>query len=229
MDTLEEVKEILRELAISQKETHARFKETDALLKETDALLKETVKESADRSAMIDAQLTENSQLIKELTLSQKEHSCKLATQSKQIGGIGNGFGSFIEGLAYPSLRKILLKEYGIDNTAANFVQDFPDGRQVEFDAFGFTNGTVNNAAIVEVKSALQSKHIYRFREMLERFRLDFPNFADRHLYGIMASPGKVSKELRDEIFANGLHLARIHDEVFDFEKNPEAVDWNNR
>ncbi len=106
-------------------------------------------------------------QILRELKISQKEHNREMAARSRQITSIGNGFSSFIEGLAYPSLRRVLFEEYSINNTAANFVQDFPDGRQVEFDAFGFTNGTVNNAAIVEVKSALQSKHIYKFREVL--------------------------------------------------------------
>lgn len=232
MDTLEEVRQILKEVAISQQETKAefkeiaaRFKETDARFKETDARFKETdakFRETDDRSK-------ERQKELDKLLTAQKEYGRKLAEQGKQIGGIGEGFGSFTEGLAYPSLRKILLDRYGIDNTAANFVQNFPDGREVEFDAFGFTNGTVNNAAIVEVKSSLQSKHIYRFRAVLERFRSDFPGFADRHLYGILATPGKVSRELREEVFANGLHLARIHDQIFDLDENPGAIDWNRR
>ncbi len=204
VDTIEEIKQILKQVAINQQETRAEFEDIAARFRETD-------------------------NKINKFLVSQKEYGRKLAEQGKQIGGIGEKFGSFTEGLAYPSLQKTLLNRYGIDNTAANFVQNFPDGRQVEFDAFGFTNGAVNNAAIVEVKSSLQSKHVYKFRETLERFRLDFPGFADRHLYGILATPGKVSKELREEVFANGLHLARIHDQIFDLDENPQAIDWNGR
>jgi hypothetical protein len=42
MDTLEEIKQILKELSISQKETDAQFKETDAQFKETEAQMAET-------------------------------------------------------------------------------------------------------------------------------------------------------------------------------------------
>jgi hypothetical protein len=40
MDTLEEIKQILKELSISQKETDAKFKETEAQMAETNSTLK---------------------------------------------------------------------------------------------------------------------------------------------------------------------------------------------
>jgi hypothetical protein len=169
----------------------------------------------------------ETDAIVKELAEESKKTERKIKEQGKQIGGIGERFGSFTEGLAYPSLRKILYKQYGIENTAANVVKDFPDGRQIEFDAFGYTNGTVNNAVVVEVKTHLQSKHIYEFKAELENFRRDFPEFKDKHLYGILATPRIVSKELKLQIFENGLHLAIVHDEVFGFKQNPNAIDFN--
>jgi hypothetical protein len=181
------------------RELIASQKETDAKFKETDAMLSAKFKET-DR---------------------------KLKEVGRQIGGIGERFGSFTEGLAYPSLRKILYKQYGIENTAANVVKDFADGRQVEFDAFGYTNGSVNNAVVVEVKTHLQSKHIYEFKKELNGFRADFPEFKDKHLYGILATARVVSKELKKEIFENGLHLAIVHDEVFSFKQNPNPIDFN--
>jgi hypothetical protein len=210
----DEIWQMLRELIASQKETDAKFKETDAKFKETDA--------------MLNAKFRETDRKLKEV--------------GKQIGGIGERFGSFTEGLAYPSLRKILYKQYGIENTAANVVKDFPDGRQIEFDAFGYTNGSVNraanrNAVVVEVKThrygePLQSKHIYEFKAELENFRRDFPEFKDKHLYGILATARIVSKELKHQIFENGLHLAIVHTgdeshEVFGFKQNPNAIDFN--
>ena len=44
LTTFDEIKELLKELALSQKETDAKFKETDAKFKETDAKFKETDK-----------------------------------------------------------------------------------------------------------------------------------------------------------------------------------------
>lgn len=203
MDILEEVKQILREVAISQRETAERFKETDAKFKETDAT-------------------------VKELVASQKATEKRFKELGKQIGGIGEKFGSFTEGLAYPSLRKMLKNKYSIDNTMPNFQKRFADGSEIELDVFGYTNGNINNAVIVEVKSHLQSKHIYSFAELLANFKTNFPEFGDKHLYGILATVRNVSKELREEIKENGLSLAIIHDDIFDLEANPNARDWNH-
>jgi hypothetical protein len=195
VDTLEEVKLILKELALSQKETDAKFKETDAKFKDTDAKFKET-----------DARIKETNRIV---------------------GGIGEKFGSFTEGLAYPSLRKILQKNYGIDNTSANVLKRFPNGTEIELDAFGYTNGSVNNAVVVEIKSHLRSEHIYKFTDLLKNFRTNFPEYKDKHLYGIIATVRKVSKELKEELFAAGIELAIVHDDIFDLERNVNALDWN--
>jgi hypothetical protein len=172
--------------------------------------------------------------ILEKLSISQKETDDKFKETDKQIrqnnkliGGIGEKFGSFTEGLAYPSLRKILQKHYSIDNTSANVLKRFPNGTEIELDAFGYTNGKINNAVIVEVKSHLQSKHIYDFIEVLKNFKTNFPEYKEKHLYGILATVRNVSKELRNEIFENGIHLAIIHDDIFDLERNKNEIDWN--
>ncbi|NTV95645.1 MAG: DUF3782 domain-containing protein, partial [Thiobacillus sp.] len=45
-------------------------------------------------------------ELVASLTVSQKETDRQLKELGKQIGGLGNKFGSFTEGLALPSLAK---------------------------------------------------------------------------------------------------------------------------
>jgi hypothetical protein len=181
MDTLEEIKQILKELSLSQKETDAKFKETDKQLKEL----------------------------------------------GKQIGGLGNKFGSFTEGLAYPSLQKILLKYYQIENTSPRFSKSLPDGNSIEYDVFGFTNGKANNAVVVEVKSHLKYEHVIELADELKKFREYFPAFKDLHLYGILATVHNIDRDLKKHIFSHGLHFSTIHNEVFDFEKNENAVDFN--
>jgi hypothetical protein len=190
MESFDEIREILKEVAIAQKENEARFKETDLKFKETDLKFKET---------------------------------------SRLIGGLGEGFGSFTEGMAYPSMRKILYEQYGIDNTVANYLKRFPDGTEVELDAFGHTNGTINNAVVVEVKSNLKSEHIKKFKKKLKDFKTQFPDYADKNLFGILCTVGKVSSELKAEIFGAGLNLALVHDHLFDLKLNEKAIDWNHR
>ena len=171
--------------------------------------------------------LSDLKQLVADLAVAQQKTDKQIKELGKQVGGIGEKFGSFTEGLAYPSMRKHLYQKYSIDNTAANYLKRLPNGEFIEFDAFGFTNGSVNTAVVVEVKSHLQSKHIYEMVQELTNFRTNFPEFKDKKLYGILATVRVVSKELRREIFEHGLHLAIIHDDVFDLDENPNALDFN--
>jgi hypothetical protein len=184
------------------KELSLAQKETDTKFKETDAKFKET-----------DAKFKETDAKFKEL--------------SKFVSGIGEKFGSFTEGLAYASMCKVLYEVYGIDNTVANFLKRFPDGSEIELDAFGYTNGMINNEVIVEVKPKLQSKHIYTFYNQLKDFKNKFPEFKDKHLYGIIATPIVLSKELKNEVFENGIHLATVQNNIFGLERNANAIDFN--
>jgi hypothetical protein len=172
-------------------------------------------------------ELAEIRALLREVVETQKESARQIKENGRQIGGIGEKFDSFTEGLAYPSMRKHLYQKYGIDNTVANYLRRLPNGEHLELDAFGFTNGVLNTAVVVEVKSHLQSKHIYEFVSELKKFRENFPDFKEKKLYGILATVRVVSKELRKEIFANGLHLAIIHDDIFDLQENQQAIDFN--
>lgn len=212
----DEIWQILKETAIAQQKTSA---DLDRISIDLDKI-KEAQAENAREARETDRRFKETDRQF-------KETDRKLKELGRQIGGIGERFGSFTEGLAYPSLRKVLRKQYGIDNTVANYLKRFPDGSEIELDAFGFTNGTLNNAVVVEVKTHLQSKHIYEFRELLKNFKPNFPEFANKHLYGILVTARVVSKELRKEIFDNGLHFAIVHDDVFGLERNPNAIDFN--
>ena len=86
----------------------------------------------------------------------------------------------------------------GIDNTVANYLRRLPDGRCVEYDAFGYTNGSLNNAVVVEVNSHLKHEHVDAFVEKMGRFRREMPSeYHDKHLYGVICTVRNVSAELR--------------------------------
>jgi len=52
-------------------------------------------------------------QILAELSTAQKETDRQLKELGKQIGGLGAKFGSFTEGLALPSMEKILRQRFG--------------------------------------------------------------------------------------------------------------------
>jgi hypothetical protein len=210
--TSEDVWRILAELATAQAELTAAQKETDKQLKETDLLLKEVSqqqKENAQQHKETDRQQKENAQ-------QQKKTDKQLKELGQQIGGLGAKFGSFTEGLALPSMEKILRQRFGMEVVSPS-VRVSKDGKHLEIDVLAYTNGQLNTAYIVEVKSHAREESITQLKSILQRFRSFFPEHKDKKLYGILASVD-LSNELREKILQEGFYVARIHDQVFELD-----------
>ena len=190
--TDEELKALVASLAVCQKETDKQIsqlrlsqQETDRQLKETDRQLKET-----------DRQLRKQ---LKEL--------------GKQIGGLGEKFGGFTEGMAFPSMTKILTEQFGMEVITPR-VKARKDGDSLELDVLAYANSTRNEAYIVEVKSHLRPDGIAQLQHILQRFRRFFPEHHDKKLFGMLAVVD-APDDLRQEALAQGLYLAGIHYEQF--------------
>ena len=181
----EEVWKILREVAQSQNETENKFKETDQQIKETSEQLKASIKET-------------NKQ-IKEL--------------GKQIGGLGLKFGSFTEGLALPSMTKILRDRFHMEVISPS-VRVSKKGLEAEIDVLAYANSSINEAYIVEVKSHLREEGISQLKEIMNNFRLFFPEHKDKKIYGIIAAVD-LSETLKKRVLKAGFYVARIKDDTF--------------
>ena len=203
--TSEDVWRLLAELATAQSELTASQKETDLLLKEvsqqqkeTDRQLKENAqqqKENERRQQETDRQLKENAQqqketdlLLKEVSQQQKENERRqqetdrqLKELGRQIGGLGAKFGSSTEGLALPSMETILRQRLGMEVISPS-VRVSKDGKHLEIDVLAYTNGELNTAYIVEVKSHAREESITQLISILRRFRSFFPEHKDKKL-----------------------------------------------
>ena len=89
-------------------------------------------------------------QILAELSTAQKETDRQLKELGKQIGGLGSKFGSFTEGLALPSMEKILRQRFGMEVVSPS-VRVSKEGRHLEIDVLAYSNGDLNTAYIVEV------------------------------------------------------------------------------
>ncbi|REJ59143.1 MAG: DUF3782 domain-containing protein, partial [Microcystis aeruginosa DA14] len=201
--TSEDVWRILAELATAQAELTAAQKETDKQLKEVSQQQKET-----------DRQLKETDRQQKETERRQQETDRQLKELGRQIGGLGAKFGSFTEGLALPSMETILRQRFGMEVVSPS-VRVSKDGKHLEIDVLAYTNGELNTAYIVEVKSHAREESITQLKSILQRFRSFFTEHKDKKLYGILASVD-LSNELREKILQEGFYVARIHDQVFE-------------
>jgi hypothetical protein len=189
--TADDVWQLLAELTTRQSELTAAQKETDL-------------------------QLKENAQQLKENAQQQKETGKQLKELGKQIGGLGAKFGSFTEGLALPSMEKILRQRFGMEVVSPS-VRVSKGGQHVEIDVLAYTNGNLNTAYIVEVKSHAREDSITQLKSILQRFRTFFPEHKDKQLYGVLAAVD-MSPELREKTLQEGFYVARIHDQVFELD-----------
>ncbi|MBB1127012.1 DUF3782 domain-containing protein [Thiospirillum jenense] len=146
----------------------------------------------------------------------QKETARQLKELGKQIGRLGEKFGSFTEGLALPSMARILRQQFQMEIISPS-VRASKAGQHLEIDVLAYANGEVNTAYIVEVKSHLREEAITQLKNILDRFRAFFPEHRDKRLFGILAAVDLLPT-LRERILNEGLYVARIHDGIFELD-----------
>jgi hypothetical protein len=153
--------------------------------------------------------------LVASLAVSQKATDRQLQELGKQIGGLGNKFGYFTEALILPSMERVLHERFGVElEDVSTRHKRQRDGRMIELDAFGYTNGTTNTAYIVEVKDIVRERHVEQALRILAEFADFFPEHRDKHLYGIIAGV-EAATDVQRMIASAGLYYADINDNIF--------------
>jgi|SRR5262245_45058744 len=160
---------------------------------------------------MIDQEFKE---LIVSITKSQAETDRQIKQVNQQLGKLGNKFGSFAEGMALPSMEKILRDRFKMNVVLPRATSSL-NGRMIEIDVMAYDNGSLNELYIVEVKSHLSREGIDQILKTIEEFPKFFPLYSDRTIYGIIAAVD-IPLNLRAEVVKEGLYLARIHDGTFE-------------
>lgn len=186
--TNEELREFISGLAVSQAELAESQKETDRALRETERVLKEESEET-------------NRQL-REL--------------KQQLGRLGEKFGSFTEGMAFPSMRKLLQQRFHMDVITLRALAR-KNGHSMELDVLAYSNTSVNEVYIVEVKSHLREDGLEQMKKQLREFHDFFPGHAGKKVYGILAAVD-IPADLRARVLREGIYLALIHDDEFELQ-----------
>ena len=180
--TDDELKNLVADLAVSQKETDRQIKETDR-------------------------------RLSKQILETDKQLSKQIKELGKQIGGLGRKFGSFTEGLALPSMQRILQDKFNMEVISPS-VRIHKDGKDIEIDVLAYANSTINEIYVVEVKSHLREEGIMQLQTIINNFRYFFPEHNDKKLYGILASVD-MTTELKNKVLSLGFYVARIKEDIF--------------
>ena len=158
--------------------------------------------------------------ILHEITQSQKETDRITKQNAKLIGDLGNKFGSFTEGMAFPSMEKMLRNQFGME-TISTRVRTRKAEKTQEIDVLGYANGSVNTALIVEVKSHLRERDIDQIKKLIDNFAFFHPEHQGKKILFIVAYID-ATKEAKSELTKMGVMLARINDDVFEL-ANPEG------
>ena len=182
----------------------------------TDQELRDLVASLAKSQQETDRLLQENARLAREETLELRKRIGEETRELKrQMGGLSAKFGSFTEGLALPSMAKILSQRFGMEVIAPS-VRVKRNGHFMEIDVLAFSNFS-DDMFVVEVKSHLREEALDQMERILREFRDFFPVYKDKRIFGILAAvdaPGA----LQEKVLQEGIYLARIHDGQFELE-----------
>jgi hypothetical protein len=134
-----------------------------------------------------------------------------LSELGRQIGGLGNKFGYFAEGMFLPSIERILTR-FSM-TTIVPRLRVRRSGKELEIDVLGYTNGELNTAFVVEVKSNFRREHIAEMLDVLGRFGEFMPEHRDKSLFGLLAVVDAPS-DLCLEALREGIYVARVGDTI---------------
>jgi len=232
---IESQKETARLFQESKQEAERRTQENDHLFQETERQMREshqeterqmresrqeTERQMRESRQETERQMRESRQEVdhelKELGKITQQLGKQIQELGKQIGGLGKKFGSFTEGLALPSMERILQKQFGMEIISPS-VRVSKAGQHMEIDVLAYANGDINTAYVVEVKSHPREESITQLKTLLQRFRVFFPEHSNKKLRGILAAVDW-SEDLKEQTLKEGLYVARIHDEIFELE-----------
>lgn len=190
--TGQEIEDLFAKVAVQIEATNAQIEATNAQIEATDAQIKTN---NAEIAAILKASARESERL------------------KKQLGELGNKFGSFTEGMAYPSMCKILERQLKVKVMGAN-MRSHRNGRTMEVDVVGSSPEAVY---VVEVKSHLEEEGLQKMVKTLSEFTDFFPDHKGKAVYGILATV-HVDRTMAAQIRKHGLYVARISDDTFRLE-----------
>jgi len=170
--TLEDIWRLFRETAEQMKETDRKFQETDRIIKENAEQMRETDRKFQET----DRKIQENAAQLKQTE--------RLLRQ--QVGDLTRRLGEFVEEMVKPAAVR-LFRERGIDVHRIVRHLEATDEQlklSMEIDLF-VTNQEA--CVLIEVKSNLSIDDVNEHLERMEKFKLLFPEYANKKTFGAVA------------------------------------------
>jgi Holliday junction resolvase-like predicted endonuclease len=179
------LQEQIKEAEQRKLENDLRFKETERLLKEqgleTDRRIREVSQEIQIVSLQVNKEIQAVSLEVRQLS---QQVNKEISQVNKQIGDLGGKWGRFVENMVAPACETLFLKKGIPVHQVAQRLKRHSAEKTLEIDIL-VTNEA--HVLVVEVKSTLGVTDVKEFIEDLSQFRLFFPEYAQKDLYGAVA------------------------------------------
>ena len=198
---LKELKDEIRTLTKSQKETDRKIKE---IFKELAELQKET-----------DRQLKETDRQLKELSFEVKK-------TTRAISELNGVWKSYSEKIIFDNIEDALKNAGFQDFAISKGIKRRKGDKEIEIDFLAVGDGYV---VVVETKTSLKVKDVRKFvKKLKDKFLEFFPEFRNYRIYGVV-----VGINLQDGVekfaFKNGLMVFRYKDKGEVEILNPEGFE----
>ncbi|MDR2704439.1 MAG: DUF3782 domain-containing protein [Planctomycetaceae bacterium] len=216
----EELKELKESLQQSQKQTEDLFKQTDERFKQTDERIKQTDEQIKQTDEQIkqteellkqfikqtDEQFKQNEERFKQTDEQIKRTDEQIKRTSKQLGKLGNRFGSMEEYLVAPGMvRQFNEINYHFSGAVRNYKIYSENKKKIaEIDVMLENDDYI---LCVEVKTAPEGKDIRKHIERLKIAQRHFKNLRPNEKKIIGAIAGTIfSDEFKKTVIENGLY-----------------------
>jgi hypothetical protein len=175
------------------------------LFKASQADLQASREEFDRRMAAADRRAAEADRRAAEADRSMEELRQIVANASREVGRLGDRWGTFVENLVEPAVLR-LFQERGIDiQTTYRRAKSTRPQASMEIDILA-VDGDV--AVAIEVKSRLAQQDVDDFCEKLQKFKQAFPEHSSHQVYGAVAAIEFV-QEVDRYAYRKGLFIIR--------------------
>lgn len=155
-----------------------------------------------------------------EMRESKRSQENQILQMNKHWGDLANKWGTMVEDLVFPSFPRIILEKFNekIEDKMIRRERQLPDGRRKEFDLIAISK---QHVFLNSTKSKLTSQYVDDFIEEIGLFWKFFPQYRDKKLIGIMASP-YIDESVITYAERNGFLVLGIGMEIMEIKNHPD-------
>jgi len=219
--SIKELRSVMGELAIAQKETERAQQETARVLQDTERALQETERILQENSQKTELALQELRKTVDEMsrkvddtTVSVKEMSIRVDRTSSQMGGIGNRMGEIAEMILLPGLVQKMNQYHDHKFTKISHRNRYkkPGGGNFAEIDLELRNG--EEIMFVEVKSDVSNKSVNTFIDRITTLRQNetVTELAGKTIFAAIAGI-HFNNEARDIVAKYGMYLIEVNDD----------------